>query len=284
MEFALQGWADNHKTNSANPSYIIMTSDPEPASEESPPYPAEIFFKNQGTCPCCDQSTTFVAHNGWLRDFYLCSSCGCIPRERALMYCIERFFPNWRGKLIHESSPCDRGASIKLRAQAPGYLPSQFFLGVKPGTSRDGWLCQDLENLGFDDESIDLHVTQDVLEHIFDPAATFREIARTLRPGGMHIFTVPIVNKTNPTQVCAVRGADGNVTHLREPEYHGNPVSNEGSLVIRRWGYDICDFIFRSSGLFTEIIYLDILEHGIRAEYIEVLITRKPAQVPPQSP
>jgi hypothetical protein len=38
---------------------------------------------------------------------------------------------------------------------------------------------------------------------------------------------------------------------------------------------DITNFIFETSGLFTEIVFLDMLEFGIRAEYIEVLITRK---------
>jgi hypothetical protein len=42
------------------------------------------------------------------------------------------------------------------------------------------------------------------------------------------------------------------------------------------WGYDITKFVFESSGLFTEIVFLDLLEFGIRAEYIEVLISRKP--------
>lgn len=248
-------------------------------SRKGQPQPAAAapLFQNPGTCPCCDQATTFVAHNEWLRDFYLCASCGCIPRERALMFCIERFFPHWREAVIHESSPGERGASPKLRAQAPGYIASQYFAGVQPGVIHQGWRCEDLERLSFADESIDLHVTQDVLEHIFDPAAVFREIARTLRPGGMHIWTVPIVNKDRATEVCAVL-ENGAVKHLREPEYHGNPVSNEGSLVTRRWGYDICEFIFRSSGLFTEMVYLDIPGHGIRAEYIEVLITRKPGR------
>jgi hypothetical protein len=41
------------------------------------------------------------------------------------------------------------------------------------------------------------------------------------------------------------------------------------------WGYDITRHIFDASGLFTDIIYIDALEYGIRAEYIEILITRK---------
>ena len=63
---------------------------------------------------------------------------------------------------------------------------------------------------------------------------------------------------------------------MLEPEYHGNLVSDQGALVTRRWGYDICEYIFRSSGLFTQIIHLDALEWGIRAEFIEVLVTMKP--------
>jgi hypothetical protein len=41
------------------------------------------------------------------------------------------------------------------------------------------------------------------------------------------------------------------------------------------WGYDITNFIFETSGLFTEIVFLDVLECGIRAEYIEAPIARK---------
>jgi hypothetical protein len=101
-------------------------------------------------------------------------------------------------------------------------------------------------------------------------------VTRTLHPGGAHLFTTPLVRKNEPTRFCASLAPDGTVVHLVEPpEYHGNPISSEGSLVTVNWGYDITNFIFESSGLFTEIVFLDILDYGIRAEYIEVLITRK---------
>jgi len=234
-----------------------------------------VKFVNSGYCFCCEKRTKFVALNDWFRDYYQCSSCGSIPRERALMYCVEKFFPGWRESVIHESSPSRRRASLKLRKQAGKYIPSQFYTDIEPGKWFKGACSENLESMTFDDNSIDLHVTQDVMEHVFHPDRAFREIARTLRPGGAHIFTVPLVNKDRPTEVCATLGADGCVAHLREPEYHINPVSRQGALVTRRWGYDICDFIFSNTGLFTEIVYLDLLEYGIRAEFIEVLITRK---------
>ena len=192
------------------------------------------------------------------------------------MYCIEKFFPAWREKAIHESSPVFRGTSLRLKNEGKNYLATQFFPGIERGTMHRGFRNEDLEHLTFDDQSIDLHVSQDVFEHIFDPAQAFREIARTLRPGGAHIFTTPLVNKTSPTEWCARLRPDGSIEHLIDPpEYHGNPVSAEGSLVTVHWGFDIVKFIYDACGLFTEMIYIDALELGIRAEYIEVLVTRK---------
>jgi SAM-dependent methyltransferase len=166
--------------------------------------------------------------------------------------------------------------NLRLTKEAPAYVVSYYYPGIAPGTIVNGIRCENLEHLTFDNESFDLHVTQDVFEHLFDPAAACREIARTLRPGGAHVFTTPLVRKNEPTRFCASLAPDGSVIHLIEPpEYHGSPISSEGSLVTVNWGYDITTFIFESSGLFTEIVFLDILEYGIRAEYIEVLIARK---------
>lgn len=194
------------------------------------------------------------------------------------MYCIEKFFPGWKNMLIHESSPVMRGTSARLSQEAVNYTASQYYPDLQPGAIRDGYRNENLEQLTFEDRTIDLHVTQDVFEHIFDPAQAFKEIARTLKPGGAHVFTTPLVNKNAPTEWCARLNPDGTIRHLiSPPEYHGNPVSAEGSLVTVHWGYDITQYIFEACGLFTEIVYLDALELGIRAEYIEVLITRKPA-------
>lgn len=194
------------------------------------------------------------------------------------MYCLEKFFPQWRDLIIHESSLVfGRGANRRLAAEATGYIPSQYYPDVAPGQSVDGMRCENLEQLSFEDQSIDLHITQDVFEHLLDPAAAFREIARTLRPGSAHIFTTPLENKLAATDFCARLTKDGKGVQLLEPPtYHQNPISSAGSLVTVRWGYDITKYIFDATGLFTELVFVDNLEFGIRAEFIEVLITRKP--------
>lgn len=194
------------------------------------------------------------------------------------MSVIESWYPNWRELRVHESSPGVRGASVKLQRLCPEYLGTHYRDGV-PGRNRipgTRWRCENLENQNITDESFDLVITQDVMEHVLDPSAAFREIARTLRPGGAHIFTTPLVNKERPSEVWAQRRADGSIEHLHEPEVHGNPIDADGSLVTMHWGYDIVEHIHRACGLFTTLIYFDDLSRGIRAEYIEVCVTRKP--------
>jgi len=234
-------------------------------------------FSCEGHCPICAGPARFVASGPWWRDSFACSGCGSIPRERALMLTIDRWMPDWRAAVIHESSPCHRSASFRLATECPAYVGSQFFEDHPGEPVVKGIRNENLERLSFADESIDLHVTQDVFEHVLDPDAAYREIGRTLRPGGMHMFTVPLVNKHRPSVTRARLDADG-ISNLLPPEYHGNPVGDGRALVVTDWGYDICDRIFRASGLFTHILHIDDMQHGIRAEYIEILITVKPPE------
>lgn len=247
-----------------------------PEAVPQPPQ-SEPVLQSFGHCPTCDSEAHFISQETWLRDHYFCSNCGSIPRERALMLVIDTYFPNWRDLTIHESSPGNRGASTRLAKECSGYIPSQFFPDQPSGSMVGEFRCENLEALTFADESIDLHVTQDVMEHVFHPSRVFQEIARTLKPGGAHICTVPLVNKQQPSQVRAKLGDDGQILHLQPPVYHGNPISDQGSLVTVDWGFDMPHHIFNACGLFTHLIYIDDLSKGIRAEYIEVLVTVKPA-------
>lgn len=236
----------------------------------------KIFLEHKGYCTTCNSHVTFKAMKSWLRDHFRCSKCGSIPRERALMHAIETYYPGYRDLSIHESSPGGRGASTKLLKECSDYSISHFDKTVPCGTvASAGYRSEDLQNLTFEDKSFDLVITQDVVEHLFKPEKAFAEIGRVLRPGGAHIFTVPLVNKFKASERCATIDNKGNVQHITEPEYHGNPIDSNGSLVTMRWGYDICEWIYRSSGLITTIFCVDNLDLGIRAEYCEVLISFK---------
>tara|TARA_R110001583_G_scaffold65358_3_gene188925 strand:+ start:264 stop:1046 length:783 start_codon:yes stop_codon:yes gene_type:complete len=234
-----------------------------------------FYFKQKGYCPCCEQEVNFVAHNSWLRDNFKCPNCGSIPRERALMLIIEKHYPNWKDLKIHESSPGNKGHSMKLKKNCNNYIASHFFSNEKLGNIVNDFRNEDLEHQTFKNEEFDLVVTSDVMEHIYEPDKAFKEINRTLKKGGAHIFSVPLINKHKKTEVWATKGDNGEPVFLKEPEWHGNPIDKKGSPVTMHWGYDIVNFIKKHTNADCTIEYLNDLNYGIRAEYIEIIVAKK---------
>lgn len=232
------------------------------------------FKGNQGYCTTCDQSSFFVERGAWLRDEYVCLHCDSVPRARALMLVLQCSCPNWRSQDIYESSPA-AALSAKLAKDGGTYTWSHFLPSQTLGSVADNIRSENLECLTFDDELFDIVVTQDVLEHVVRPELAFREIARVLRPGGHHVFTVPLYKRPT-TLVRAVAGPDGPEL-LLPAEYHGDPINANGSLVVREWGDDIISFIQEQSGMDTVRHEVVNRELGLDGEFLDVLVSVKPA-------
>ncbi len=247
-----------------------------PTPERRPTDIPGALFVSDGFCPVCAVGTTFVAYGEWLRDHYVCARCGSVPRERALMVVLEAVVPSWRTLRVHESSP-GRPASDKLRRECPSYIATHYFPDpdVAPGSVRDGFRCENLEAQTFADGAFDLVITQDVMEHVLDPGAAFREIARTLVPGGHHVFTTPVCANMPRSQARARRGIDGNIEYLAPPEYHGNPIDPAGSLVTMLYGTDIAEFVETASGLRTRVYRDADPVRGIVGEFLDVMVSVK---------
>jgi SAM-dependent methyltransferase len=234
-------------------------------------------FSHVGRCPICERLTTFVSENTWFRDYLLCSGCLSVPRERAVMRLISEIKPDWRNYAVHESSPANRGTSAKLKSSCANYIATQYNPKLKLGIihPENHYRNEDLGNQTFPDESFDIVVTQDVFEHLPDPGAAIKEIARTLKSGGVHIASVPLVRKWEPSLVRARLFSNGEIEHLSPAEYHGNPMDDKGSLVMTDWGYDIASFFQGHSDMDTVIYNINDIDNGIRAEFIEIVVSRK---------
>ena len=241
--------------------------------------PAKFFYYyikgkiHRGYCPICESKCFFIKKGEWLRDFYFCLKCNSIPRQRALIVSLNLFYPHWKSLRIHESSPGGASSSY-IGKNCLQYVPTHFFQDTPLGKLKNDVQCENLEKMTFKDCSLDLIITQDVFEHVMNPAAAFQEIGRVLKPGGAHIFTMPWYPKLKKT-VQRAKMVNGEIEFLEEPVYHGNPINPEGSLVTFDWGLDFTDYIYRNSGMFTTIYLINDKSMGLEAEFLEVFISRK---------
>src|SRR5690606_12010607 len=67
------------------------------------------------------------------------------------------------------------------------------------------------------------------------------ECCRSLKPGGRLVFSVPFIRNAERNVVRATLAADGEITHLLPPEYHGDPLSDAGCLCFYHFGWEMLD-------------------------------------------
>ena len=230
----------------------------------------------EGFCPISMQATSFSSEGSWYRDLLKCSCCNSIPRERALALVLENLCPDWRSLFIHESSPTPRGISLKLKKECKQYIESQYYPAQPLGIIINGFRNENLEKLTFANNTFDLFVCLDVLEHVNYPEYVFKELERTIKPGGSILFTVPTYKALSKSIRRAKYMTDGKVDFLGfVPEYHGNPINSNGSLVTFHYGYDLPELIKLWCGLDTCVYRFHDKFHGIIGEFTEVYVCKK---------
>lgn len=197
-------------------------------------------------CYVCGQTSDFEIDDGsTLFREAVCPHCGSSIRHSDLAQAISDHFASGAplaqvisemdGMKILDASPV--GESYRLLSTLPGCVGCEFFPDIPTGDrAENGLLCVDLTAIPFPDHTFDLIITEETLEHISDLKQTFSEISRVLKPGGVHIFTIPIC-ETIPTRSIS----DLNVTH---------PALNGDSKVFHEFGLDIANILERF-GFFT---------------------------------
>ena len=216
-----------------------------------------------------------AAHPNW-RESLICSSCNMSNRQRLIaaliiqhleheisgqrVYLMEqktRLFKWVADKYKNHSiagseyfGPDYQGGSVigVMGYQAPlrignlldslRYKVSLLYSMLRMGGIRH----EDVTDLSFSDESLDMIVSNDVFEHVPDPIKAFSECSRVLKSGGLMLATIPF-HYDNNESISRAKMVDGRLEHLLPPMYHGNPVSADGSLVFTDFGWDLLEDI-----------------------------------------
>jgi SAM-dependent methyltransferase len=126
------------------------------------------------------------------------------------------------------------------RQNRPGQVMGSEYLGPgRPaGGVVDGTRHEDALALSFEDGLLSVVVSNDVFEHVPDIDQALRECARVLSADGLLLFSVPFYEASDVTKKRA-EFRDGEVVELLPAEYHGNPISEKGSLVFYEHGWDL---------------------------------------------
>jgi SAM-dependent methyltransferase len=207
----------------------------------------------------CGATGRFARDRRAIGASYQCPSCGSSLRYQGQARVLVAHFarhgarsfaalcqePEFRDLRIWE--PGDLGPFRAHLRDLPGYSTSSYFPDVPGGALRDGVRCEDLMALTYPSSSFDLVITSDVFEHVRRPYLGFSEVHRVLRPGGAHVFSIPVRWPLRPATVPRVDTSGDDDVHLLEPAYH------RSHLVYNDFGADLLDRL-TEIGFDTEVV------------------------------
>jgi 2-polyprenyl-3-methyl-5-hydroxy-6-metoxy-1,4-benzoquinol methylase len=136
-------------------------------------------------------------------------------------------------------------------ANSPNYFVSEYFEDHPLGTRYRGIRNENIECLTFPDGYFDILITSEVLEHVADLDRTLEEIRRVLKPGGFHVFSIPVDLNLEKT-VERAKIVSKKVVHLLPPEMHGDTIRSEGILAFRDFGKDVLEYLARDGFHYAE--------------------------------
>ena len=183
-------------------------------------------------CNCC-QKLTLIICLGKGDEFRLCIRCRANFRYEMIASYLRLSFPNLKDLDVVEIDPTSPLRTLLRTAKT--YIRTYYSITEAKGWVRaDGARCEDIADLTFEDESFDIIVSSDVLEHVNDLQSAFRETYRVLRSGGIHLFTVP----PGETTIKRADIEESGIIYLTTPQYHLDPLNPDGILAFWTFGMD----------------------------------------------
>lgn len=236
----------------------------------------------EGQCTVCGNDTTMYKLGKYAAETYKCNVCGANARHRHLAielcnifgigepFSVDKFADAKSDLKIYEAQAM--GAINARLKKIRGYSCSEYYSEIPRGEEiSNGITCEDLQDLTFEDESFDLVITQAVFEHIREPDLAWKEISRVLKPSGIHLFTVPIDNRSKTEN--RVKIENGKELFVKPKAHHHDGVRR--AFVYTDFGTDLAEHL-NKFGFTTRISsFEDLDQDRFRIYNGYVFISRK---------
>ena len=200
---------------------------------------------------------------------------GVISRQRAVLLMLRELgargelpaFEELRLYLSEAVTPfAQRLGSVVPKLRCSEYLPDP-----------DHWLRgqvpnRDLRRIGLPPATFHAVICNEVLEHVEELIPSLQGLAEVLTLGGYLIATVPFLYGQQEHLVKAIWRGEGQPPEvIGEPDYHGNPVEEEGSLVYRYPGWQLLEDL-RSAGFRDAAMHcLSSTTYGVLGEELPIV-------------
>ena len=191
---------------------------------------------------------------GVLRETLQCRHCLASMRQRCLAFGLISYLNGRWGERLRSIADLAQvglcgmvmldsdnfsGMSMLLR-NVPGYVRCSYIPSEPWGKQfAPGHFNVDLQSIDFADESFDVVLTSDVMEHVRDCDAAHAEIFRVLKPGGAYIFNVPY-DENAAENIQLVDTSTNQDRFLCKPQIHGDPLT-AGVVAYRVFGRELLD-------------------------------------------
>ncbi len=169
------------------------------------------------------------------REGKACINCGMSKRVRMLLWSLKRLFPEGRDlRVVHFNQINQLGPALQALGDV---IETCYHAELERGVPVGASVNEDMCRLTFPDNHFDLAVHSETLEHLFDFNQALSEIRRVLKPGGMQVYSVPLLHGRQTRQRIRKQANNG-IVYLHSPSHHGN----EGEFpVVWEFGRDFID-------------------------------------------
>ena len=183
----------------------------------------------------------------WLdqREGHRCRDCAMSKRVRMLLWTIRRRCrPGSELRILHLNQTNALGPAL----EGLGSVTETLYRSDQPLGSRiGGCFNEDMSRLSFEDNRFDLAVHSETLEHLPDYRRALDEVRRVLQPGGIQVYTVPLLF-SRATRQRMTLDESGRLVSQLSPSFHG---CNREFPVIWEFGGDFAGRGPAASGRFT---------------------------------